>query len=158
MARYEDKVLTQPSYSSLIIFGIIFVVIVAGILFFISYKNYNPPPVKDIYGNVQGLCGDGVLDSGELCDDSGKDEATNPYGDQCISCSVYGTSSYGYYGQPNKSSLINGWEGCRGNGVAVCTDHPSVTDQYFIDHPKCKPNDTCEGFFASCNEVICSKP
>lgn len=90
------------------------------------------------------LCGNGVLDEGEMCDYTATDEINNPYGDQClVLCRVDWTS--------------DGWEGCWGSGVAVCTDHPKVTDQYFIDNPKCIQNSNCVKFLR-CNNVICPEP
>ena len=127
MGRYEKAV--SKDYSLILIIGIVSVVVIAGILTFISFKTYEAP--QDLGTSMSGpvrptssLCGNGVLDKGEVCDTGSEDESINPYGAKCYKCSVLGT-------------LYTGWLGCRGNGVAVCTDHPNVTDQYFIDHPKC---------------------
>ncbi len=41
------------------------------------------------------------------------------------------------------------WEGCRGNGLLVCTE--LAGEAYFRAHPACTPNDTCAGQFFTCN-------
>ena len=92
--------------------------------------------------SVSAVCGDGILDVGELCDHNATDSENNPYGEECsVSCWVNGKAPF--------------WQACRGSGVHVCIDHPDVTDQYFTDNPGCIPNPTCSGSFFSCNSVIC---
>lgn len=89
-------------------------------------------------------CGNGILDEDELCDYKATDEINNPYGDQCLTlCNVGWTN--------------DGWEGCWGNGLSVCTDNPKITDQYFVDNPKCIPNSNCVEFLR-CNDIICPEP
>ena len=90
-------------------------------------------------------CGNGILDSGELCDYAALNGTNNPYGDQCnFYCSVGSTSP--------------SWKGCRGNGVSICTDNPNVTDQYFTNHSLCVRNNDCNGVFYYCNDIICPEP
>jgi hypothetical protein len=65
------------------------------------------------------VCGNGVLENGELCDYAGSGEH-NIYGDQCTNyCWIDGTE--------------NGWNGCRGSGAGVCVD--LVNDLYYENHP-----------------------
>jgi hypothetical protein len=91
------------------------------------------------------VCGNRILEKGELCDKAATDLINNPYGSQCsANCWVNGAPPY--------------WSGCRGSGVHVCTDNPKVTNQYFLDHPKCIKNSACAGLFFSCNGVICPEP
>ncbi len=99
-----------------------------------------------ITGKVSsGVCGNGILETGELCDYQATDSVNNPYGSQCsTNCWVNGVPPY--------------WRGCRGSGAHVCIDHPNVTDQYFIDHPNCIKNPTCAGLFYNCNGIVCPQP
>src|SRR5687767_10571171 len=39
------------------------------------------------------------------------------------------------------------WDGCRGNGCAVCAENLTDFPRYFINHPSCVRNDTCAGQF-----------
>jgi cysteine-rich repeat protein len=101
---------------------------------------------KKITGRASsGVCGNQILETGELCDKAATDSINNPYGAQCSSnCWVNGAPPY--------------WAGCRGSGAHICTDHPNVTNQYFIDHPTCIKNPTCAGLFFNCNGVVCPNP
>ena len=97
---------------------------------------------SDTFSN---LCGNGIKDSGEICDYMTNDSINNPYGNQCSSdCWVNGAPPY--------------WKGCRGSGAHVCVDAPNVTSQYFVDHPNCIPATTCEGLFYNCNGIVCPAP
>jgi subtilisin family serine protease len=96
-------------------------------------------------GGEEPVCGNGILETGELCDHAASDEVNNPYGDQCSAgCWVDGAPPY--------------WSGCRGSGAHVCTDHPDITDSYFVDHPTCIPNPTCNRVFYGCNGIVCPAP
>jgi hypothetical protein len=44
-----------------------------------------------------------------------------------------------------------GFEGCRGNGCAVCAEKLVGFPNYFRNHPLCLRNDTCAGQFFTCN-------
>jgi hypothetical protein len=44
------------------------------------------------------------------------------------------------------------WNGCRGNGCAVCTELVSNYPCYFNNHPGCSPNYTCSGQYFTCND------
>ncbi len=70
-----------------------------------------PDVWKQITGHVTAtsLCGNGILNSGELCDYAATDSVNNPYGNQCTTnCWINGAPPY--------------WSGCRGSGVNVCLD------------------------------------
>jgi hypothetical protein len=43
------------------------------------------------------------------------------------------------------------WQGCRGNGCAVCSELVSNYPCYFQNHPHCQANDTCAGQYFTCN-------
>jgi hypothetical protein len=43
------------------------------------------------------------------------------------------------------------WQGCRGNGCAVCSETTQKYPYYFVNHPKCEKNLTCDGQFYTCN-------
>lgn len=49
------------------------------------------------------------------------------------------------------------WEGCRGNGCAVCDELVSGAVCYFANHPDCSPNFTCAGQYFPCN-TACPAP
>ncbi|MCP4656761.1 MAG: hypothetical protein GY856_15215 [bacterium] len=49
------------------------------------------------------------------------------------------------------------WEGCRGNGCAVCAELVAGYPLYFDNHPLCSPNYSCGGFYYTCNEN-CPEP
>ena len=114
------------------------------LIFSVSFASANL--FSDVWNKITGkvtyICGNGILDPGELCDYAATDSVNNPYGNQCSSnCWVNGAPPY--------------WQGCRGSGAHVCIDAPDVTDQYFIDHPLCIKNPTCAGQFYNCNGVVC---
>jgi len=56
---------------------------------------------------------------------------------------------------PAATDLCNGtpggWDGCRGNGCAVCEELVAGYTRYFINHPACTRNFTCAGFATTCN-------
>jgi alpha-tubulin suppressor-like RCC1 family protein len=43
------------------------------------------------------------------------------------------------------------WSGCRGHGCAVCSETTQRYPYYFVNHPLCDKNLTCEGSFSTCN-------
>jgi hypothetical protein len=49
------------------------------------------------------------------------------------------------------------WNGCRGSGCRVCIDLVQQYPCYFVNHPQCEPNDTCEGQYFQCNS-LCPAP
>jgi hypothetical protein len=49
------------------------------------------------------------------------------------------------------------WDGCRGNGCAVCTEKLQGFPRYFQNHPNCVSNPTCAGQFFTCNSN-CPEP
>ena len=49
------------------------------------------------------------------------------------------------------------WAGCRGHGCAVCSETTEKFPYYFVNHPKCEKNLTCDGQFYTCNSN-CPKP
>jgi len=49
------------------------------------------------------------------------------------------------------------WNGCRGNGCAVCQEKLAGYDCYFRNHPGCTLNTTCAGQFFSCDRA-CPAP
>jgi hypothetical protein len=51
-----------------------------------------------------------------------------------------------------------GWEGCRGNGCAVCSERLVDYPKYLSNHPLCTRNDACAGSFYSCNSSSCPEP
>ena len=44
------------------------------------------------------------------------------------------------------------WDGCRGNGCAVCAEQLVGYPLYFKNHPRCVLNETCDGSFFTCND------
>jgi ABC-type cobalt transport system substrate-binding protein len=44
-----------------------------------------------------------------------------------------------------------GWQGCRGNGCAVCAELVASYPCYFRNHPACQQNTTCGGLYFTCN-------
>lgn len=134
------------------------IIILIGILFFLGVFSTSPhnstgkttleitsKGIPAIETTKTAVCGNGILETGELCDYAANDSVNNPYGSQCSSnCWVNGAVPY--------------WLGCRGSGVHVCTDNPNVTNQYFIDHPLCIKATTCGGEFFNCNGIICPPP
>jgi len=50
-----------------------------------------------------------------------------------------------------------GWNGCRGNGCAVCSELLTEYPLYIQNHPTCAKNDTCAGEFYQCNSA-CPAP
>jgi hypothetical protein len=44
------------------------------------------------------------------------------------------------------------WAGCRGHGCAVCVELVAEYPNYFVNHPFCVPNPTCENNYYTCNE------
>ena len=50
-----------------------------------------------------------------------------------------------------------GWDGCRGNGLWVCTELLTGFPRYFVNHPLCQPNPTCHDWSATCNSA-CPAP
>ena len=51
----------------------------------------------------------------------------------------------------------NTWNGCRGNGCAVCAEKLVGYDCYFENHPQCVLNTTCAGWFFDCDRA-CPEP
>lgn len=49
------------------------------------------------------------------------------------------------------------WQGCRGDGCAVCSELVVLYPLYWENHPECTPNDTCGGQYYTCNEA-CPEP
>ncbi len=49
------------------------------------------------------------------------------------------------------------WNGCRGNGCAVCEEQLGGYDCYFVNHPQCDLNTTCAGQFYDC-DAACPEP
>jgi len=49
------------------------------------------------------------------------------------------------------------WNGCRGNGCAVCSDLVAAYPNYFRNHPQCASNGTCGGQYYQCN-AACPQP
>ncbi len=49
------------------------------------------------------------------------------------------------------------WDGCRGNGCAVCAEKVVPYDCYFENHPDCVLNETCAGWFFDCDRA-CPPP
>ena len=49
------------------------------------------------------------------------------------------------------SGSPGGWVGCRGNGLAVCSELVAGYPCYWENHPRCARNDTCEGSYFTCN-------
>src|SRR3989344_4905332 len=93
-------------------------------------------------GQVTAGCGNGVLDSGELCDNAAPLGENNAYCDLCNSiCQVSGSS--------------NGAVQCRGHGVSVCVE--KVPSDYFENNPLCIPNYACGGQYYRCND-LCPLP
>jgi hypothetical protein len=62
---------------------------------------------------------------------------------------------------PATAQTCNGtpgqWSGCRGNGCAVCWELAQAYPYYFINHPSCTPNTTCQGQYYTCN-AACPQP
>ncbi|HXI59830.1 MAG TPA: hypothetical protein VNO55_27370 [Polyangia bacterium] len=44
------------------------------------------------------------------------------------------------------------WAGCRGHGCLVCGETTQLFPYYFVNHPKCDRNLTCDGQFSACND------
>lgn len=57
--------------------------------------------------------------------------------------------------QPTSADTCNGtsgeWQGCRGNGCAVCAELVAGYPRYFANHPACAQNGTCAGSYGTCN-------
>ncbi|MEA2699573.1 MAG: hypothetical protein QOI66_3844 [Myxococcales bacterium] len=49
------------------------------------------------------------------------------------------------------------WAGCRGTGCLVCSETTRAYPYYFVNHPGCVKNLTCEGSFFTCN-ASCPAP
>lgn len=125
------------------------IVLILAVLISLSFASANI--FSDLWNQITGhatataVCGNGIKETGELCDYAASDPTNNPYGDQCsTNCWVNGAPPY--------------WSGCRGNGANVCVDAPGVTDQYYIDHPNCIAATTCAGLFYNCNGIVCPPP
>jgi hypothetical protein len=56
---------------------------------------------------------------------------------------------------PTTADQCNGtpgqWSGCRGNGCHVCEELVAGYPRYFINHPACTRNFTCDGQYFTCN-------
>lgn len=56
---------------------------------------------------------------------------------------------------PTTNDQCNGtpgeWSGCRGNGCHVCEELVADYPHYFINHPACTRNFTCDGQYFTCN-------
>ncbi len=91
--------------------------------------------VRDVYFDARPQC------AAATCGDG-------PYFPCAPMCGERGANEY-----PAGSS--DNWSGCRGNGIAVCTE--LANSVYFENHPACIPNDTCGGVYSACNE-ICPPP
>jgi hypothetical protein len=44
-----------------------------------------------------------------------------------------------------------GWDGCRGSGCWVCKERVEGYTKYFKNHPRCILNETCDGYWGTCN-------
>jgi hypothetical protein len=44
------------------------------------------------------------------------------------------------------------WAGCRGTGCHVCSEKVAGFACYFVNHPKCVSNGTCDGQYFTCNQ------
>lgn len=49
------------------------------------------------------------------------------------------------------------WDGCRGTGCYVCTELVADYPNYFVNHPYCFSNGTCDGQHYTCN-AVCPAP
>ena len=62
---------------------------------------------------------------------------------------------------PGDADQCNGtegnWDGCRGLGCYVCTELVADYPNYFVNHPFCLSNPTCEGSYATCS-AACPEP
>lgn len=50
-----------------------------------------------------------------------------------------------------------GFDGCRGHGCSVCVELVGGYTHYFVNHPSCSLNTTCDGAFFACNDA-CPAP
>jgi alpha-tubulin suppressor-like RCC1 family protein len=69
-----------------------------------------------------------------------------------------GSSEYPVELETVQSSLVAScsgtsgqWAGCRGHGCAVCAETTQSYPYYFVNHPLCDKNLTCDGLFGTCN-------
>ncbi len=52
---------------------------------------------------------------------------------------------------------VGNWKGCRGLGCYVCTELVADYPHYFMNHPFCISNNTCEGTYFTCS-AACPSP
>ncbi len=52
---------------------------------------------------------------------------------------------------------VGNWRGCRGLGCYVCTELVADYPNYFVNHPFCLSNPTCEGSYFTCS-AACPGP
>jgi hypothetical protein len=52
---------------------------------------------------------------------------------------------------------VGNWKGCRGLGCYVCTELTADYPNYFVNHPFCISNSTCEAQYFTCS-AACPKP
>ncbi len=52
---------------------------------------------------------------------------------------------------------LGNWKGCRGLGCYVCTELTVDYPNYFVNHPFCISNSTCDGQYFTCS-AACPKP
>jgi hypothetical protein len=60
------------------------------------------------------------------------------------------TSSREWHASCNGTS--GQWAGCRGTGCHVCSELVANYHCYFVNHPKCVSNGTCDGQYYTCNQ------
>jgi hypothetical protein len=58
---------------------------------------------------------------------------------------------------PSCNGTAGQWAGCRGNGCAVCSETTQKYPYYFVNHPSCQKNLTCDGQAFTCN-ASCPAP
>jgi len=51
-----------------------------------------------------------------------------------------------------RDGAADGWDGCRGYGIWVCTELLEGYPRYLANHPFCVANGTCAGLYFACSE------